>query len=235
MVVKNTDWMDRTLPGKAAMFTNFGAKIGGYAGVLPLTLPQITVLLALCEEYLAVYNFVTQAQATVHSCTEWRDNAFSGEPKGDPLDAPPAFPTYAPVVGSVIGMLNVFREWRELIVALPGYTQAIGEDLMIVKPESDNLIEADVVPKIQIFGAQSGYLCSIIVSDRGESDQWVVETRKKGGDWINTGTFTGKSADFTVAPVTPGDPLQIEVRVQLRRKNANYGQLSQIATTTLNP
>ena len=48
-------------------------------------------------------------------------------------------------------------------------------------------------------------------------------------------TATGKSTDVTVAPQTPGKPQQLQVRVQLQRKNENYGQLSDTVFVTVNP
>ena len=63
-----------------------------------------------------------------------------------------------------------------------------------------------------------------------------MQIRNTGtADWNNAGTFTGKSADLNVTPGEAAVPIQIDVRVQLRKKNANYGQLSQTATVTVNP
>ena len=234
MAIQN-DWMAGTLGGKAAMFANVNDKIENLEAVLPLTPDQIKRIKEICQEFLAIYEFVTQSQATMQSITQWRDLAFYGNPKGTVLPNPVGFPVYIQTANSIIGLINAFRDYRELIVALPGYTVALGEDLMIVKTDSQGLVPNDVVPTIQVSAAQSNFLASIVVGERGDSDQWILETRKKGGEWVTNGTFTGKSADFTVAPTTPGEPFQLEVRIQLRRKNENYGQLSQIATVTMNP
>jgi hypothetical protein len=64
---------------------------------------------------------------------------------------------------------------------------------------------------------------------------WVVMIQPKGGEWSNAGTFTGRSADVTYTPATPGNPVAVSVRVQLKKKNANYGQLSDIVAFTVNP
>ncbi|MBK9216155.1 MAG: hypothetical protein IPM59_11255 [Chloracidobacterium sp.] len=53
--------------------------------------------------------------------------------------------------------------------------------------------------------------------------------------WQNAGSFTGKTADITVSPINDGDPEQVEVRVQLRKNNENYANVSQTATVTVNP
>jgi hypothetical protein len=48
-------------------------------------------------------------------------------------------------------------------------------------------------------------------------------------------TCSGKSADISITPTTPGDAEQIQVRVQLRKSNADYGQPSDPAYVTVNP
>jgi hypothetical protein len=49
-------------------------------------------------------------------------------------------------------------------------------------------------------------------------------------------TATGKSTDVVVGPTgeVPA-PVQLQVRVQLRRSNQNYGEPSNIAQVTVNP
>jgi hypothetical protein len=46
--------------------------------------------------------------------------------------------------------------------------------------------------------------------------------------------FTGRSGDATW-PGGGTDPVQIEVRVQLRKDNEDYGQMSDVKIVTLNP
>jgi hypothetical protein len=40
---------------------------------------------------------------------------------------------------------------------------------------------------------------------------------------------------LTYTPPAPGEPVQIDVRVQLRKNNANYGMFSMFTTITVNP
>ena len=53
-------------------------------------------------------------------------------------------------------------------------------------------------------------------------------------DWHIVATATGKTANITYAGGT-GQPAQLQVRVQLRKNNADYGQMSDIALVTVNP
>ena len=64
---------------------------------------------------------------------------------------------------------------------------------------------------------------------------WIVETKQNGGSWQNAGSFTGKTADITITPTTPGQPEVVDFRIRLRKNNANYGNVSQTATVTVNP
>jgi len=78
---------------------------------------------------------------------------------------------------------------------------------------------------------------AVVIANRGESDMWDVQIAKVG-----TGTFTvaksatGKSTDVTVQgdAENPG-PIQLQVRVQLKRNNNNYGIISDIVLVTVNP
>ena len=74
-----------------------------------------------------------------------------------------------------------------------------------------------------------------VVAGREKADMWEIQISQNGGDWKSAGSYTGKSADIHITPTTPGKPEQVQVQVQLRKSNANYGQLSQIATVTVNP
>ncbi len=230
------DWMSPSWAGKAAMFANVAAKIGGYQAALALSNAQVTAVTDLCASYAAVYQHYTQSQAASAAQTDWRDLAMTGEPQGNPLPAPPAAPVWSGPGNAMIGMLKEFRDMRDQWIAAPGYTPALGEDLMIVRIASEKIAPELVQPTIKAFAAQTGYMFSIIVDGREQADAWIVQTRiMPDGGWVNLGTFTGKSADVSISPPESATPLQVQVRVQLRNNNVNYGQLSQIATVTVNP
>lgn len=58
---------------------------------------------------------------------------------------------------------------------------------------------------------------------------------RKGGEWTEIATGEGKSSDITITPTVPGDAEQVQIYVQLRKNNANYGQPSDPIYVTLNP
>ncbi|MFZ1699272.1 MAG: hypothetical protein WBO10_17960 [Pyrinomonadaceae bacterium] len=231
----DSDWLPGTLSGLRDMFSNVLAKIASHATALGLSAPAVTEIILLCEEFLESYDYVDESDATASALRKWRQKLLYGMPEGDPLAAAPPFGTLTMPVGSVIGIIALFREYRRQMVAASGYTPAIGEDLMIVKVDSDPLFPGDVTPSIQVFPAQSGNMFSIIVTNRGEADSWIAQLRFGGGAWDNAGTYTGRAADVTVTPPEAGKPFQVDVRVLLRKANQNYGNVSQNQTVTLNP
>ena len=228
-------WWPGTLPEQLAIMQNVLGKIGGYAGVLGLTGGQVDRIENCCATYIAVYNWVEATRETAGSLVEWRDDFFYRPGGGTPPPAP-TFLAYTGVAGSEAGVVNEFKAARDLIVNLPGFTDAIGDDLMFIGEETSSLVPADVKPTVKAFPASTGYLATIVVGERADSDMWEVWTLAKGASvWEKEGNYTGKSADITFAPATPGDPSQFQLRIQLRKANANYGQVSDAVTLTVNP
>ncbi|MEQ1605307.1 MAG: hypothetical protein ABL999_10620 [Pyrinomonadaceae bacterium] len=219
-------WFPSTLAEQAAMFSNVKAKISGYAAVLPLTAPQVTRIELICDIFLAAFEYVEQSRATTTSLVEWRDDLFNGSPAGDPAQAPLAYAVYVPPVGSFIGIFTEFREFRELIVALPGYKDAIGEDLMIVgaeiiKPSNPSLIKPNLTVTtgagyvVNFGGSMQGYDAIRIEYQRQGSTAWSI---------IAFGTKFPLSA--IINPATPGQPENGQIRAIFIEKNAEFGSFS---------
>ncbi len=118
---------------------------------------------------------------------------------------------------------------------MTNYAKADGEAMGFEAPTSANIIPAQVKPTIQVTGAANNHHFSIVVSGRADSTMWDVYIMRKGGNWTKQDTCSGKSADISVPLQTPGDAEQIQVYVQLRKSNADYGQPSDPAYVTLNP
>jgi len=76
-----------------------------------------------------------------------------------------------------------------------------------------------------------------VVANRAESDQWEVQASPTTAapNWAFVKAATGKSTDVTFTPTTPGQPQQFQIRIQLKRNNVNYGQLSDPVFVTVNP
>lgn len=163
---------------------------------------------------------------------------------GESIGVPtPVWPTFSGLVLPSFSSPVETGIWQRLnqdvgrIRKAPAYTTEVGGLLGIIPSSPDLPSPGDVTPEIQVSAAANGYMFGILVSKREEADQWQVWIARVGTtDWSNVATATGKSADVTVTPTgEETGPIQLQVRVQLRRDNANYGQPSQIALVTVNP
>ena len=148
----------------------------------------------------------------------------------------PVFPAGALPAGAVSGILTITLERNKRFKLGPGYNKEIGIALGIDGEAPLAPIPGDITPTIEVFPAQTGYVFSIVVGNRAASDMWEVQILRKGSStWETITSATGKSADITITPTDPGDPEQIQVRVQLKKANQPYGLLSDPAYVTVNP
>jgi len=143
---------------------------------------------------------------------------------------PPGTPAEVPT-----GIEEFIRDIRREVVALTNYSKADGEAMGFEATKSAPISPNLLKPAIQLFGAANNNHFSIVVTGRGEATMWDVYFLRKGGTWTKHTTAEGKSADITVPLTTPGDAEQIQVYVQMRKANADYGQPSDPVYVTLNP
>lgn len=156
---------------------------------------------------------------------------------GDENIAIPVIPTVAAGAlpnAAKAGAYQRFQERGKRWKTATGYTVEIGTALGYggTTAQAD---PATVKPTIDVFGAATNYHFSIVVSGRHEANMWDVYILRKVGSWTKINSASGKSADISVTPTTPGDAEQIQVRVQLKKNNADYGQVSEPAYVTVNP
>ena len=127
-----TDWLPARKPDQLVMFQNVRAKSDVYQTALGLTADQVTKLNLICDIFINAYTFAAQPKSAMEGVTNWRDNIFTGSPAGTAAPAPPTFVPATMPAGSFIGIFEEFRKVVDMIKSSPGYTRAIGEDLMIV-------------------------------------------------------------------------------------------------------
>lgn len=146
-----------------------------------------------------------------------------------------AAPATVPPFAFVAGIEKRSRERDQRFKRSKTMTEAamIGLDLV---DTPDNISPGSVKPTVEVFAAQNGYTFSVVISNRGDSDSADVLIRRAGSETISVGkTFTGKSVDVTVVPTTPGQPEKLQVSIQLKKKNGDYGQVSDAVSVTVNP
>ena len=234
-IVPDRRWFPGTLLERVAWYANFDAKVqfeGLLYGLTQENLDQIKddgdmmEFLGSSFGLLDVYD---------KAWTAFR-NGITTMPIGLPIFAIPDVPALGTLPTVVpTGIFQRIIEYRDIVRASLLYTPEVGQAWGIeptpVQPISPNLVK----PTIQLFGAANNNHFSIVVTGRGDAVMWDVYIMRKGGEWTKVESCQGKSADITVPLTTPGDAEQIQVRVQLRKNNADYGQVSEPAYVTLNP
>lgn len=220
---------------RAAWLQNFQTNLTPIAASVGILPAELTALGLDVEDFISLAAITLSVENFKSAVREYR-LSFSEGDVGDPMPVWPPVPANAPPnAPRAAGMFQRIVEIVDRIRAAPAYTDEIGASLGIIPEQAGSISPGDVKPTIEAFASQTDYMFSIVVSNRAEADAWSVSVQPKGGQWSNAGTFTGKSADITYTPATPGDPVMISIRVQLKRNNANYGQLSDIVAITLNP
>ena len=232
-------YVETDMQGRAAFFQNYsdqmqnvGASLGYATGELDRIKDDNTIV-----------QFLASSMVTVDAFDLAVRN-FRRDILGESIGVPtPSWPTFSGLVLPTTSSPVETGIWQRLnqdvgrIRRAPAYTAEVGGLLGIIPSSPDVPSPGDVTPEIQVSAAATGYLFGIIVSKREEADQWQVWIARVGtSSWSNVATATGKSSDVNVTPTDDeSGPIQLQVRVQLRKDNANYGQPSQIATVTVNP
>lgn len=234
-MIPSPSWFPQSLQTRAAWYQNFYTQIAIVGASLGFSAAEIdgfgddnTVM-----QFLADGD--TQLNAFGSAVRQYRKIITEGD-IGEPTPAFPANPAFALTTTIVTGLFERLNKARARIMAAPTYTDETGALLGILPGTSGSISPDSVKPTITVSPAQTGYLFSVVVANRAESDMWEVWILRKGSaNWSNAKTATGKSVDVTVTPTTPGDAEQMQVRVQLRKNNQNYGQPSDVVYVTVNP
>lgn len=223
-------WWPSAMPAQLVLIQNFRKKISNYTAALPLTAAQVTAAEELCDAFIGAFSATEQSRQTMVAMTAWRDEVFFGEPEGNPAPAAPVFA----VVGAVtytLGTVKQFFALRDLIVASPGYTEAIGEDLGIVGTETSPRAAEDVTPQLKAV-TSTGYSVNISGSMQG-MDAMRVEYAPKGGQFRTVAFLTNTPGGFSISPATPGQPESGHIRAVYIKKNEEFGNFSADYPVTL--
>ena len=234
-MIPSNRWFPSGLPARAAWYENFADQFAVVGTSLGFTANEISSV----TNDNDVFQFLADAAVTIKAyekaIQQYRE-IITEQDIGDPSPQFPANPALVLPASVDTGMFERLIKLVERIRAAPNYTNETGALLGILPTQSDSLIPAEVKPAIQTFAAESGYQFSVVVAGRGESDMWDVLILKKGATtWQTVKTAVGKSVDVTITPTTAGEAEQVQVRVQLKKSNQNYGLPSDIVYVTVNP
>lgn len=216
-------WWPNSLPAQQVLVQNFRVKIGSYAGALGLAAEQITASQALCDAFIGAFSLAEQSRSTMQALRQWRDIVFFGEPAGEAAPDPPIFPAGGSP-GYSNGIVKQFFAFRDMVISLPGYTSAIGEDLGILGPEITPAPEASVAPDLRV-SVSNGNFVNISGSMQG-LDAMRVEYSPKGGQFSAIAFLTKTPGGFAIDMAEPDKPQTGHIRAIFVKKNADYGNYS---------
>jgi len=235
-MIPSNKWFPQSLIERAAWYENFNFHAQSTGATLGLTVDDLTQI----NEDNSMMQFLKDTAVAFESfnesLTQFRNIVTTGD-IGDTAPPFPEFPTPGiPLITPVAGIFERLSDvYRTRIMASAAYTDGQGALYGLIGAGPEPPDPATVQPTLATFPAATGNMFSAVVTGRAQSDQWQVSMAEVGTtSWTTAGTFTGKSGDITV-PNATGKPVQMQVRIQLRKSNANYGQPSAIILTTVNP
>lgn len=228
-----TDFYPSSMEAKAPWHANYQANIGGLAAKYNLTAAQ-TAAIAADNTWIQFWVGTRNSAAAFASQLAAYFNSISGS---DPSLDPPAVPAYEVPDGPPEVPPGIEFRVREIARHIKGHSSYSVADGTLLRIVGEGVGTAGVPkPTIKAFAAASGYEFSIVVSKRGDSDSWQVWAKPAASsDWQILTTATGKSTDVQFPPPEEAAPVQLHVRVQLRRSNEDYGDVSMIGQVTVNP
>lgn len=225
-----------SLADRVAWMINFAIQFANYAVTLGFTPDDVisvendsTVFQSIAATRVAARNFERSVADYLRQLTE---GAI-----GEPLPVFPVEDFDGPAIEVGAGLFQRIDDWRTRILASPSYVDSIGQAMQILTSgEPDAPSEENIKPEVDLSAAVHGYLFSAVVSGRHRAEAWQVWIRVSGStEWQLLDTATGRSADFTYSSSEMAGAVVLEVYVQLRRNNQNYGKPSDIGLVTVNP
>lgn len=156
----------------------------------------------------------------------------------DPNAEPPSPPTFAPGGSPPAevepGVEEFVRALARSIKNSTIYAPADGEAMGIQTPVSAGIAPEDMKPSIKLT-TREAFGVGVTFKRAGMSAIRLEYRHKGGGSWLPAGVLLTSPGAFTVAPQTPGEPEQIEVRAVYMQGNNNVGQWSSIEVAFVGP
>jgi hypothetical protein len=177
------------------------------------------------------------ADADKQSVTKVKNAIYNGD-INESIQPYPSFTlTTLPFPDVKAGALSRYNNRKGHAKLSANYTDQIGTAMGYKTVTSDPVSPDAVIPLIEAINASAfGYAFGMIVSGREKADMWEVQIQREGSNtWQTVASATGKSADITITPTTPGKAERILVRVILKKNNQYYGQPSDPKFVTVNP
>jgi len=231
-MANDSDWYPRRRDQQRGMYANVLAKIENYKNVIDgLDDARIARLKLMCNMYVAVYDWLGQSEATLGGGYEFQKDMEKGT-TGETPTPPPAFAALVLPAGAFKGFVTEFRKDIGLLKKQNGYTRAIGEDLMIVAAEPDQISPAERVPAFA-FTVRQGYRVSVTGSMQGMRAANFYYRRKGQAEYAFVSYLTRAPGEVHIPPAQAGVPEIGEIKAIFSENNQEVGQFSPSTEVTL--
>ena len=231
---KNTDWFPRSRAKQLVMCSNLKAKIGNYETLLSFPTAKTARIILICDIFIELYNYVEQVRATTFTLTGFQNLIFNaqGGTQGAVAPEPPVFQTVTLPAGAFVGIFQELRELVDDIKNTDKYTRAIGEDLMIVAPESEEMNLNEVVPALKINALMNDYKVRVEGSLRGFK-AIKIEYTAKGAVVPQEFFLTKLPGSIKIIPQQPGNAESGSIRGVFIKDNEEVGQRTPMYPVTI--
>jgi hypothetical protein len=164
----------------------------------------------------------------------YRDNIFSGNPKGTAADYPTVgiSPLPALNIGVKPGIISRNREFYNFLKGHPNRTNESLADLGIITVTPPKVVTADLRPGLKVT-AKINDRIEVSFSKQGQT-AIRLQMRRGTADWISLGDPTSSPFTDNTAS-TGGNPEKREYRGVYMLKNEIVGQYSDIVTIVTTP
>ncbi len=234
-MIPDSRWFPTNFPARADWFSNFSKQFATVADGLGFSSEDTKSVENDNQVMLFLAEVFVQAKAFDDAVRAYRTEITEGD-TGETTPQFPANPAFNPPVSVPTGIYERLDNLVKRIRVAPGYTDETGALLGIIPKSPADKPSDDVKPMVQTFAAQFGHHFSVVVENRGKATMWdVLIRREKQEKWQNVKTASGKSVNVEVELSQPDTPERIQVIVQLKKNNENYGQPSDPVYVTLNP
>lgn len=203
--------------------TNLKNRIDDNAQALDLSAAQVANAIAICDTFIAAVSVTDSCKQVMQGMKQWRDAVLDGEPVGTAAPQAPVFPVVGPVTYT-LGVVKQLFKLRDMIVSLPGYTMAIGEDLGIVGAEITPPEPSEMAPVFKSVRT-SGTTVTLTGSMHG-MDAMRVEYAPANGSFSTVGFATNTPVVVNITPTNPNQPENGQIRAVFIKKNSPFGNFS---------
>jgi hypothetical protein len=209
-------------------FTNFAAKLPGYATTFGLTTAEVNAVIADAAIVTVVINMVLSFKDEQNKWVKFKNLELFGPDGATPTLPVPPSPSATPVPP------NVISRTRKLVARIkthPAYNEVIGEDLRVIGSE----ISTPEAKPTGTVKALPNYAAEVSFVKRGFDGVDVESQRGTETDWTLLAFDSQSPYVDNRPPQTAGQAETRRYRLRYRKADVPVGEYSDILTVTVGP